>query len=239
MDYNDGNGWNDNQWNNDWQQQEPPPFQRQPVFFNGELNRSVLKTESKVMFRNNYATVLAMTILPLIISAGISAIPVVGFILSWIFSPILYIGGIYVILGIIRNRNLRSGNIFDIFGRFGNVFGAYFTTDLLLLLWYICLIVPGIFKSFSWAMVPFLLADNPDMTGTEARDLSTEMMYGHKWEFFKLILSFIGWFLLSSCTFGIFGLFYVNPWFITAICDYYDNLRMLHEAEQQSEDSAF
>lgn len=278
MDYNNGNDWNDNQWNNEngWQQQTPPPFQRQPIFYNGFLNRTVLKSESRIMFRQNYGTVLAATILPSIIAAGVVAIPLIGGILSWLFAPILYIGGYYVVLGIIRNHNFHIGNMFDIFDNFGNVFGASFTTNLFLFLWSLCLVIPAgiilgiagfqiewssnysgplpvptdkcmafillvcliccipaIYKTFCWTMVPFLLADNPHMTGTQARHLSADMMNGHKWEYFVMIFSFIGWFILSACTLGLLGLFYVNPWVMTATCDYYDNLRMLYEAQHQ------
>lgn len=41
-----GNGWNNggngNNWGG-WQNQTPPPIQRQPVFINGILNRPILK----------------------------------------------------------------------------------------------------------------------------------------------------------------------------------------------------
>ena len=79
-------------------------------------------------------------------------------------------------------------------------------------------------------MTFYIIADDPDISGTEARRLSEAMMEGHKMEFFILQLSFIGWALLSACTFGILGIFYVAPWMATTNADYYDNLRMLYEA---------
>lgn len=103
---------------------------------------------------------------------------------------------------------------------------------LVLILTFVCCI-PAIYKSFCWVMVPYILADHPQMTGTQARQLSNDMMKGHKWEYFVFLLSFIGWFLLSACTFGILSFLYVNPYLITAQCDYYDNLRMLYEAQHQ------
>ena len=61
-------------------------------------------------------------------------------------------------------------------------------------------------------MIPYLLAEYPEMSMEEAFSRSREMMYGEKWNAFVLDLSFIPWFLLSGLTFGIVGIFYVNPY---------------------------
>lgn len=238
MDNSGNNGWDNNQWNdqNQWDngyQQGPQPVQRQPVFYNGILNRPLLKQESKEIFRANYGNSLAATILPSIIAGGISMIPIVGGFISWFFSPILFVGGYFLILELVRGyQQARAGDIFNVFDDFGNVFGAMFMTNLFIGLWSLLLVIPGIYKAFSWAMVQYILADNPKMSGTEARALSEQMMDGHKMEYFVLLLSFLGWELLGACTFGILDLFYVNPWLGVTIGDYYDNLRMLYEARQ-------
>ena len=224
------NGINNKGWNGGYQ--TPPPVQRQPVFFNGILNRSLLKEEARAIFKGNYWNAVLAVLLPSLIAGGIAAIvPPVGSIISWIFSPILIVGGLVLLLRIVRGmRNAGVGDIFSIFDKFGNVFLAYFTTNLFIGLWTLLFVIPGIYKSFCWAMTFYIIADNPDISGTEARRLSEAMMEGHKMEFFILQLSFIGWTLLSACTFGILGIFYVAPWMATTNADYYDNLRMLYEA---------
>lgn len=40
-------------------------------------------------------------------------------------------------------------------------------------------------------------------------------------------LSFLGWFLLNGLTFGILGIFYVNPYFYVAIAGQYQDLKEL------------
>ena len=73
-------------------------------------------------------------------------------------------------------------------------------------------IVPGIILSYSYRLVPYLLAENPDMTAKEVMEKSKAMMQGNKWNVFVLDLSYILWDVLSSVTFGLVGLFYVQPY---------------------------
>lgn len=78
-------------------------------------------------------------------------------------------------------------------------------------LWSLLLIIPGIVKFYSYRMVPYILADNPNIGAKRAIDLSREMMDGNKFSMFVLDLSFIGWYLLGVLLFGV-GIFLVNPY---------------------------
>ena len=73
-------------------------------------------------------------------------------------------------------------------------------------------------------MVPYLLAEYPDMSRQEAFARSKEMMYGQKWRAFVLDLSFLGWNILSGITFGIVGLFYGRPYQDATDAELYDVL---------------
>ena len=46
-------------------------------------------------------------------------------------------------------------------------------------------------------LVPYIVAENPDINPREAIQLSKMMMYGHKLECFKLEMSFFGWWWYS------------------------------------------
>ena len=87
-----------------------------------------------------------------------------------------------------------------------------FLRDLFRFLWGLLLIVPGIIKRYSYRMAPYILADRPELSGKEVLTLSRQMMDGHKWRTFVLDLSFLGWNILSALTFGLLGVFYVNPY---------------------------
>ena len=61
-------------------------------------------------------------------------------------------------------------------------------------------------------MVPYILADEPDLSPTDTITRSRQMMDGHKWHAFCYDISFIGWFLLTIITCGIVGLFWYGPY---------------------------
>jgi uncharacterized membrane protein len=79
-------------------------------------------------------------------------------------------------------------------------------------LWSMLLVVPGIVKGYEWYMIPYLLADFPDLTTEEVFRISREMMDGNKWEVFLFELSFMGWNMLSAVTLQLGGIFFVNPY---------------------------
>ncbi len=95
---------------------------------------------------------------------------------------------------------------------YGNVVKTMLITDIFLLLWGLLFVIPAIIKSYSYRMVPYILADHPELGGTEVITMSRNMMNGHKWRAFVLDLSFIGWHLLTALTLGILGIFYVGPY---------------------------
>ena len=87
-----------------------------------------------------------------------------------------------------------------------------FFRGLYTFLWSLLFIIPGIIKSYEYRMIPYLLAENPEMDMEEAFSLTRQMMTGDKANTFILDLSFIGWNLLSALTLGILSIFYVNPY---------------------------
>ena len=98
-------------------------------------------------------------------------------------------------------------DLFSQFDRFGPGSLQLFLRNLFTILWSLLLVIPGIIKSISYAMTPYIMAENPEMTAREAINESKRLMYGHKWELFCLELSFIGWYLLAALTVGIGGFF--------------------------------
>ena len=85
-------------------------------------------------------------------------------------------------------------------------------------------IVGGIIKSYSYKMVPYIIAENPKIKAKDAIKMSREMMNGNKMKSFKLDLTFIGWIILEYVTFGIAGL-YVNGYYKATYTELYRILR--------------
>ena len=92
-------------------------------------------------------------------------------------------------------------------GRYLDIMKAMIWRDFFNFLWYLLLIIPGIIKSYAYSMVPYILADNPNIGYKRALELSQQMTDGEKWDMWVLDLSFIGWYLLGALAFGIGGVF--------------------------------
>lgn len=78
-------------------------------------------------------------------------------------------------------------------------------------LWYLALIIPGYIKHYAYSMVPYILADNPNIGDKRAIALSNEMTNGHKMSMFILDLSFIGWYILGFFACCV-GMLFVKPY---------------------------
>lgn len=80
-------------------------------------------------------------------------------------------------------------------------------------------------KYYEYAMIPYILAENPNTTAKEAFTLSKQLMKGQKWKAFLLDLSFLGWQILSIVTLGLVGIFYLNPYYASTWTELYMKLR--------------
>lgn len=122
-----------------------------------------------------------------------------------------------------------EGNISDL----GNGFDVsykrnvkvMFFYDLYSILWTMLFIIPGLIKIYEYRMIPYILAENPDMDKKEVFALSKSMMKGNKWRAFVLDLSFILWDFLSCVTLGLVGTFWVAPYKLLTNAALYDELK--------------
>ncbi|MBQ3404307.1 MAG: DUF975 family protein [Oscillospiraceae bacterium] len=97
--------------------------------------------------------------------------------------------------------------------------------DIFIILWSLLFVIPGIIKSYSYRMVPYILAEEPELEGRTAINRSRQMMKGNKWRAFVLDLSFILWYLLTAITLGIVGVFYVQPYVSAANAELYHAIK--------------
>lgn len=128
----------------------------------------------------------------------------------------------------LRNLNMKAEVkevCFSFDHSYMNIVKTLFFRDLYTFLWSLLFIIPGIVKAYEYQMIPFLLAEQPDMPKEQAFAISRQMMKGQKWKAFVLDLSFLGWSILSMFTLGILGLFYVNPYKYSTKAALYETLR--------------
>ena len=142
---------------------------------------------------------------------------IIGAIIT-VWSLVMLVLGGAVSLGYAKfNLNLVDGQpprFDDLFSEFHRIWPAFclkFLTGLFVVLWSLLFIIPGILASFSYAMAPYILTENPDMTAREAIAASKEMMRGNRWRLFCLGFSFIGWAILAALTLGI-GTLWLRPY---------------------------
>ena len=111
-------------------------------------------------------------------------------------------------------RTNEKPSVSMLFCRF-NIFGKAFALRILMFLkifaWSLLFIIPGIIAAYRYAMAPYLLAENPELTAKEAIEQSKALMAGEKWRLFCLQLSFIGWYLLGALALGV-GILFVTPY---------------------------
>ena len=128
----------------------------------------------------------------------------------------------------VEGDNRVTGNIFrDGLGHWWRKVWGMFLVGFFAFLWFLLLVVPGIVKLYAYAMTPYILIDNPELSANQAINLSKQMMKGHKLDLFLLQLSFVGWVFLSIFTLGI-GLLWVIPYMLTAQAAFYQDLKKEH-----------
>lgn len=140
-------------------------------------------------------------------------------------ASIVAIGMLYACWDLFTKGTLpEAGALFAPFKQYARTVGAVLLVFAYTLLWTLLLVIPGIIKAYSYSMTFYILRENPEMTAGDAITASQKMMDGHKMDLFLLSLSFIGWAILASITFGI-GYLWLIPYVYTAYAAFYETLK--------------
>lgn len=140
--------------------------------------------------------------------------------------------GIYVFfLRLHRRQDAPVPTLFCFMPRWFKAVGLYLLQYVFTMLWALLFIIPGIVKAYSYAMAPFIMADDPSVSPLEAITRSRKMMQGNKFRLFCLEFSFIGWALLCSLTMGI-GFIWVMPYMMSAHAAFYLEVSGQNQAAQ-------
>ena len=108
--------------------------------------------------------------------------------------------------------------------KYGRNIGTLLLVGIKSVLWTCLFIIPGIIKMYEYAIIPYILADDAEISSKEAFIKAKQMMSGNKWRLFKLNFSFIGWSLLCVLTFGI-GTLFLIPYINAATAEFYVELK--------------
>lgn len=200
------------------------------------------KNEALSALRGNWANALVATIIFLALTLFFSSNdainsyyqrivinPFIGYSLSFVSLFVLlplavgYSNSMRVLLETGDNR--LTNNSFSLgFGNWLHVVWGMILSTIYIFLWTLLLIIPGIIKSYSYALTPYILVEHPEMSANEAIEESMRLMDGHKFDLFYLQLSFIGWAILSILSLGL-GFFWLIPYQMTAQAAFYRDIK--------------
>jgi len=208
---------------------------------------SELKRQAKLSLKGKWGLAVLLTLIVFLISTFLPLVVEIilsGGFIQWFyqdetpfvastFSTLLTIALLpltvavyWFFLTLVRNENPNIYKVFSIYKDGKNTLKLIFASILqgiLIFLWTLLLIIPGIIKSMSYSQMFFLLRDFPELTTLEAISESIKRMKGLKWKYFLMHLSFIGWGILCLFSIGI-GFLWLIPYIGTTMAIFYNEL---------------
>lgn len=193
------------------------------------MNRKELKEKAKAVLKSDYWYLFFVTTLATLLIAASSFV-------SWLVAGPILVG---LNIALFNKMNGMKDDLIYIFKSFSTnfieAFKAFIKKTVYVFLWSLLFIIPGIVKSISYSMTDFIMAEDENIKSTAAIEKSMEMMEGHKMEYFVLMLSFIGWYILGILTFGI-GLFFLMPYVRVTQAQFYLSLKNEIEVVEKDEE---
>lgn len=119
-------------------------------------------------------------------------------ILLGLLSILLIFGYNSYLLRISRGEHGDFHNLTDGFRMAVKLVLLDFVMGAMIMLGFLCFIIPGIVLNYSYAMAFFCLMDDPELSLVGAMRRSRQMMRGHKMSLFLTQMSFLGWVLLAG-----------------------------------------
>ena len=196
------------------------------------MNRVEIKNFAKEKLSGNLGSIWKILIIALGISLASTCVLSILFnkmdadfldsLLGILMMP-LGIGTTAFFISLIENENFEAKDLFKYYHDFVKIIGVTILMGLIITLGYICFIIPGIILTLSYSLVPIILIKKPELGIVETLKYSREKMHGHKLDTFVLGLSFIGWAILGTLTFGILYI-WLYPYMQLTFTKFYLNI---------------
>lgn len=200
-----------------------------------------LKQAARQALKNQWGNAVMLTLTTMVVSIALYFLIMAPFadnntqssLAQWVTAIILMPldwGLLMVLMRIFRQQEgTDAKNLFEGYQQFLRICGTLLLRQVYVFLWLLLFIIPGIVKSLSYAMTPYILADYPELRYNGAIELSMKLMKGHKWRLFCLSLSFIWWSILAICTLGI-GFLWLVPYYQVTMIAFYEKLKQENSA---------
>ena len=204
-----------------------------------------IRQEALSLSKGNWGQAVAVTVVFLLVTYAVSAVAasigmlggapsgesLLGQVLSLVASvlvvyPMSFSMAMLFLQFVRGEQKLYVKGIFKSFSAqyYGKSVGVYVLISLFSFLWALLLVVPGIIKSLSYSLAPYILVDNPTLTANQAIDESIKMMHGHKMDLFLILLGYMGLALLSLLALGI-PLLWLSPYYQVVLAKFYEEVK--------------
>lgn len=190
------------------------------------MTRKEMKTLAKQQIKGKIGVLFLIALIISLVSGICSVVPVVGSIASLVITPALTLSTFLVYYKLSKDSAFQpsAGDSFGGFKYFTKAFCVYWAQAIFTFLWTLLFYIPGLIKGIAYSQAMYILIDNPEISGREAIKKSSEMMNGHKMDYFVLQLSFIGWIILGFFTLGILYIWLV-PYMNATNANFYQSIK--------------
>ncbi len=190
-------------------------------------NHILRKNAREQLGGNIFAKIWLMVVVVYLLSSAILGVLSIAAIV--LAGPLTY-GMARICVNLVKGK--KEVEIEELFCGFKEGFAEslllYLMTAIFTFLWTLLFFVPGIIKTYAYAMAPYIMQDDPRKDWKACLDESQKMMKGNKWQLFCLEFSFIGWAFLGMLCCGV-GVLFVYPYMLTARANFYMALKAQYE----------
>ncbi len=191
------------------------------------MTNSEIRAAARARLGNNiFGSTWLMSVVVIIIYSAIVSIAGTIYVGTFIVAGPMMVGVAYVFLSLVRGKEeIDLGDTFEGFKHnFGDNLILGLMQGILIFLWSLLFIIPGIVKGYSYSMAYYIKNDHPEYSWRECIDESRRIMNGKKLDLFLLDLSFIGWIIVGTLAFGI-GVLWVEPYMQAARAVFYEEIK--------------
>lgn len=198
----------------------------------GSSNTSSEELLESGMFSEEVIVVIAVVL------AVVALIALALALVQFIVGGAVTLGYVKFNLDLVDGKDAQFSDLFSQFDRFGAGFVMQLLRSIFIFLWSLLLLIPGIIATYRYAMAPYILYENPNMSASEAIEASKQLMDGNKGRLFCLNLSFIGWDILCVFTLGI-GYLWLKPYREAAYAAFYREIKNGKYSNQYTDYSTY
>ena len=191
-----------------------------------------LRAQALASLKGNWGPAVLLTLIFLAISGVSSFVPGLSLIVSFLVGLPLSVGVYEAFRRLVLGEKVQlieySFNLS--FNNWKHNVLVMLLMTIYTMLWSLLLIVPGIIKSLSYALTPYIVAEQPELSANESIELSMKMMDGHKMDLFLIWLGFFGLAVLSIFTFCIAYL-WLMPYMYAKMAAFYEDVKAEYESK--------